>query len=230
MTNPTDVKPNDPAQATPPVPPKQPDPAAATPPADAKDAPKKDAKPETSAPLLATDDPAEGSAAPENYEFKAPEGETYDPTTLALYEVIARDLGLPQDKAQTTLDRVVPAIKDKLAAANADRLQQMADEVRAHPTLGGANLKATLADAKLVLDRLGNPRLRELLRDPVLGVGSDVGLVEFLASIRRRFMRGDDQLLREDRRNTQQSSDALSDADEIAARYPKMAARMSRSS
>ena len=163
MTTPTDVKPNDPAQATPPVPPKQPDPAVATPPADSKDAPKKDAKPETPAPLLATDDPAEGSAAPETYEFKAPDGKTYDPTTLALYEVIARDIGLPQDKAQATLDRVVPAIEEKLAAANSDRLQKMAEEVRAHPTLGGANLKAGRLAAALHVVVLKVGRVQRLV-------------------------------------------------------------------
>lgn len=220
MTTPTEVKPVTPP-ATPPEASKQ---TPAAPPPAAKEPPKTEAnKPEVK-PLLAADDPPPTqpkSEAPEVYKFVAPEGA--DPASLELYEVVARDMGLSQETAQKMLDRIAPAIAEKANAVAAARLERLAAEVKAHPQLGGANLDATLVDAKRALDQLGNPRLRELLRDPRVGAGSDVGLIEFLATIARRFLRTD-ELLREERRGTPPATGA--DDEDYAARYPKMTARM----
>jgi hypothetical protein len=220
MTTPTDVKPTS-APATPPAQPPQ----SATPPA----APAPSTPPPAAAPaappkpLLAVDDtPAQPpqSQAPESYKFTAPQGQNYDPVTLSAYEVIARDLGLSQDNAQKMLDRIAPAVQAKLDAAAVARLETQSQEVVTH---FGAGLDAALKDAKLTLQQLGNDQLRALMRDPRAGVGSSVGMVEFLAGIARRFLRSD-QLHTEDRRGTPPAAPAVDD--ELAERYPKMTARI----
>ena len=220
MTTPTDVKPVPPA--TPPVDSKQPPAAPATPAPAAKETP----APAAPAPLLAANDPppTPKNEAPEAYKFVAPEGT--DPVSLDLYGVVARDMGLSQDTAQKMLDRVAPAIAERIQAATAARLEKLAEEVKAHPTLGGANLDATLRDAKRAVDQLGNPRLRELLRNSQAGAGSDVGLIEFLATVARRFLRAD-ELHTEERRGTPAATGAVDE--DYAERYPKMAARQKAS-
>ncbi len=232
MTTPTTVTPS-PAPATPPVQSQQPaTPPQATPaPSTPPPAPAPAAAVEPKKPLLATEEPAapappKQEAAPESYQFVAPAGTNYDPVTTSAYEVIARDLGLSQESAQKMLDRIAPAIAGKLEAAADTRLDKLSDEIVAHPELGGANLKTTLLLAKSAVDQLGNPRLRALLGDRRTGVGSDLGMVEFLASIAKRFLRGD-QLLTEERNGTPSAS--VADAEDYAERYPKMAARQKAS-
>lgn len=223
MTTPTEVTP--PAPATPPTPTQQPPATPKAPPAAEASKPAEPPKPAApKAPMLAVDEPAAKpkSEAPESYKFVAPEGVNYDPVTVSAYEVIARDLGLSQDSAQKMLDRVAPTIANKLTEAVNARLDALHQEVSTHPELGGANLKQTLADAKLTLDKLGNTRLRELLRDPGSGVGSNIGVIEFLAGIARQFLR-DDRLLVE--ASPSGAPTAVVD-DDLAARYPKQAARM----
>lgn len=223
MTTPTDVKPT-PAPATPPAQPPQ----SATPPAAPAPSTPPPAAPATppaaaAKPLLAVDDPPAQppqSQAPESYKFTAPQGQNYDDVTLSAYEVIARDLGLSQDNAQKMLDRIAPAIAAKLDAAATARLEAQSQEVVTH---FGAGLESALKDAKLALQQLGNDHLRALMRDPRAGVGSSVGMVEFLAGIARRFLRSD-QLHTEDRRGTPPAAPAVDD--ELAERYPKMTARI----
>lgn len=224
MTTPTEVKPSTPP-ATPPAatPPATPPAAKDQPPAPAS----KPASTPAPAPVLAAaavePPPAPKSEAPEKYEFTLPENVNIDPGVVALYETVARDVGLSQEAAQKTLERVLPQIAQSIDAAAVKRLETLSQEVAAHPKLGGANLDQTLANAKLALERLGNPRLRALIRDPRLGVGSDVGLVEFLDEIARRFLRGDD-LLREERRGSPPAT--VADDEDYSARYPKMTARL----
>ena len=61
-----------------------------------------------------TETPSEPKGAPEAYEFKSPEGlpegTEIDTQVLDSYSEVARELDLPQDKAQMMLDKVMPTL------------------------------------------------------------------------------------------------------------------------
>lgn len=63
--------------------------------------------------------PDEPKGAPEQYaEFKAPEGVTFDTGVIGEFSKAAKELDLPQDKAQQLLDRMGPV----MVARSAERL------------------------------------------------------------------------------------------------------------
>lgn len=83
--------------------------------------PKKDAGPshEDLVKMLdAKDEPGEPAepAEPIKYEWKAPEGVTYEPGLIEVFEAAAQELQLPQDKAQAVLDKVHEAIAKQQVA------------------------------------------------------------------------------------------------------------------
>ena len=128
MTAVASAQPSSPASSTPPVaeapktaPVAAPSPAA---PAEAK-APeaKKDAGPSHDELVKMLDTKDEGEAAPAEpiaYEWKAPEGVTYDQGLLDVFEVAAQELQLPQDKAQALLDKV----HETVAKQQVERFQE----------------------------------------------------------------------------------------------------------
>lgn len=107
--------------------------------------------------------------APEKYEFTPAEGSEFDPKVIEQFSEVARELDLPQDKAQQLLDKMAPAI----ASRQAEQLQvaqtQWANEARADQEFGGDKLNENLATAKKALDAFGTPELRTLLNDSGLG-------------------------------------------------------------
>lgn len=129
----------------------------------------------TAAPGAKTDDkaddkskPAEG--APEEYEFKAPDGGSeFDPQVLGAFSEVAKELNLPQDKAQQILDKVAPVIQarqtEQLQAAQTEWVQQS----QADKEFGGEMLQENLAVAKKALDAFGSPELHKLLNESGLG-------------------------------------------------------------
>ena len=49
--------------------------------------------------------------APESYDFKAPEGVSFDEGVIGAFSEVAKDLNLPQDAAQKVLDKMAPVIQ-----------------------------------------------------------------------------------------------------------------------
>jgi hypothetical protein len=111
--------------------------------------------------------PATPPAAPDKYEFKAPQGVTLDADTITAYSEVAKELGLPQDAAQKVIDKLAP----KLAAQNARALSQAiqststewAKATQTDPEIGGEKFGENLAVAKRGLERFASPELRSLL-------------------------------------------------------------------
>ena len=108
-------------------------------------------------------------AAPEKYEFKAPDGQQFDPEVLKAYEGVARELGLSQEGAQKVLDAVAPKLQEQQQAIIDKAQAQWAESSKADKEFGGEKLKANLAVAKKALDKFGTPELRKLLDDSGLG-------------------------------------------------------------
>jgi hypothetical protein len=107
------------------------------------------------------------STAPDKYEFKAPQGITFDADTLGAFSEVAKELGLSQDAAQKVLDKMGP----KLAAQSSTELnatmQKVTTEwttaVKSDQEYGGEKLTENLAVAKRAVERYASPQLRALL-------------------------------------------------------------------
>lgn len=113
--------------------------------------------------------PAEKVGAPEKYEFKAPEGQSFDDAVIAQFSEVAKELDLPQDAAQKILDKVGPTILARQTEAIEAAKTQWADTTKADKEIGGEKLDENLAAAKKALDKFGTPELRALLNQSGLG-------------------------------------------------------------
>lgn len=117
--------------------------------------------------------PEAPAGAPEKYEFKAPEGVTLDSELMGKFEGIARELNLPQDKAQTVVDKLAPEVAKTMLAQQAQLVQQArtewAETARADKEFGGDQLPANLAMAHKAMTTFGTPELRTLLDESGLG-------------------------------------------------------------
>lgn len=132
------------------------------------------AKPaETPATATTKTETAAASAAPEKYEFRAPEGTEYDPEILEAFTGAARKSGLTQDAAQKLIEEMAPA----LAARQADQIQAIHEEWKqasaTDKEFGGEKLAENLGVAKKALDTFF-PELRATLDETGLGNHPDL--------------------------------------------------------
>lgn len=107
--------------------------------------------------------------APENYEFKAPEGVTFDDTVIGAFSEIARELDLPQDKAQKVLDKMAPVMAERQAEQIQIARTEWANAAKSDKEFGGEKLAENLGTAKKALDAFATPELRTLLEESGLG-------------------------------------------------------------
>jgi hypothetical protein len=107
--------------------------------------------------------------APEKYEFKAPEGQTYDPNLMGAFEAAAKDANMPQDAAQKLLDSMAPKIAERQTEQVLAIRREWFEASKADKDFGGDKLEANLATAKKALDTFGSPELNKLLVSTGLG-------------------------------------------------------------
>ena len=119
--------------------------------------------------------------APESYEFKAPEGVTFDDAVIGAFSEVAKELNLPQEQAQKVLDKMAPVMAqrqtEQLTAANA----QWVESVKTDKEYGGDALNENLAVAKKAFDEFSTPELRTLLNQTGLGNHPEVVRVFYRA-------------------------------------------------
>lgn len=129
----------------------------------------------TADPAAQTDAPAEQTTeakpegAPETYEFKAPDGHHFDDAVIAQFSEVAKELNLPQDKAQLVLDKMAPALAERQAAAMETVSKEWAEASRADKEFGGDKFDESLATARQGLEKFATPELQKLLTDTSLG-------------------------------------------------------------
>ena len=122
---------------------------------------------------------AKAAGAPEKYEpFVAPEGTAIDATVLTQFEEAARELNLPQDKAQQLIDKMAPAMAQQQAAQMAQLSQDWQAAATADKEYGGDKLAENLAYATKAVDTFASPELKTMLRDT--GLGNHPELVRFM--------------------------------------------------
>lgn len=112
---------------------------------------------------------AKPAGAPESYEFQAPEGVQFDDAVIGAFAEVAKELDLPQDRAQIVLDRMAPLLQsrqvERIEAARAEwKASSEADK-----EFGGEQLAENLGTAKKALDVFATPELRGLLNESGLG-------------------------------------------------------------
>lgn len=112
---------------------------------------------------------ADKAGAPEQYEFKAPEGQKFDDLVIAEFTEVARELDLPQDAAQKILDKVAPVIQARQTEQINAARTAWGEATRTDKEFGGDKLNENLAVAKKALDKFGSPELRVLLNESGLG-------------------------------------------------------------
>lgn len=119
-------------------------------------------------------------AAPEKYEFTPPEGQELDANALAVFEPIAKELGLSQEQAQKLVD-IYPQIQQQQAEAWSKQVSDWGEQVKSDKEIGGDKFNASVGAAQRALDQFGNPELREYLN--ASGLGNHPALVRFCAKV-----------------------------------------------
>lgn len=115
------------------------------------------------------DETGKAQGAPEKYEFVAPEGQEFDAEFIKSYEATARELDLPQDKAQKIIDKISPVLQERqIAQLNAIR-EEWAESSRTDKEFGGEKIEENMAIAKKALDQFGTPELKDLMNKSGLG-------------------------------------------------------------
>ena len=122
---------------------------------------------------------AKAAGAPEKYEpFQAPDGVTLDATVMTQFEEAARELNLPQDKAQQFITKMAPVMAQQQAA----QLEQLRTDWAAQSTgdkeFGGDKLPENLGYARKALDTFATPELKTILNET--GLGNHPELVRFM--------------------------------------------------
>lgn len=111
--------------------------------------------------------------APEAYEeFTAPEGVELDAEVLDEFKGLAKDLNLPQDKAQQVIDlgsKMMLKFAEQQQSVVAEARTVWANEAKADKELGGEKFNENLAVAKEALKAFGTPELTQLLNESGLG-------------------------------------------------------------
>ena len=109
------------------------------------------------------------AGAPEVYEFKAAEGQTFDPEFVKSYSEVARELNLTQEAAQTMIDKVGPVLAQQQAAQIAQVRNEWAEASKVDAEFGGAKFNENLAIAKQSIDKFATPEFKKMLDDTGLG-------------------------------------------------------------
>lgn len=110
--------------------------------------------------------------APEKYELKAPEGVELDPAVAQEFEGYARELGLPQDKAQKGFElgaKIAQSVIAKQTADLAALRKGWQEAVKSDKEFGGPKLQESLGHAEKSKQAFLTPELRDVLDKSGLG-------------------------------------------------------------
>lgn len=128
-----------------------------------------------------TEADAKPAGAPEAYEdFTLPEGMEMDADVLGEFKGLAKELNIPQDKAQKLIDfqtQLATKQAEQYQAAVTKQSQDWAAAIKNDPDVGGENYDKSVASAIKVIQSFGDPALTELLNQS--GLGNNPALFKF---------------------------------------------------
>ncbi|UPY96257.1 peptidase [Pectobacterium sp. 21LCBS03] len=123
--------------------------------------------------------------APEKYEFTAAEGQTLDADALAVFEPLAKELGLSQENAQKVVDayasKILPQIQQQQLANWQKTVEGWAETVKADKEIGGDKLTANIGKAQQAMMQFGGDELKQALEET--GLGNHPALVKAFVKI-----------------------------------------------
>lgn len=136
---------------------------------------------------------AKNSHAPEEYaDFKMPKDMPVDEALLNDFKPLAKELDLPQDKAQKLIDlyasKVAPLMVQRQTEAWQGQLETWKAECQADKEIGGDKFDTAVLDAKRVINTIGTPELRKVFDD--YGLGNNPELVRVFARM-AKYMKED---------------------------------------
>ena len=121
------------------------------------------------------------TSAPEAYEdFTLPEGMEMDADVLGEFKNLAKELNIPQAKAQQLIDfqtQLATKQAEQYQAAVTKQSQDWAAAIKNDPDVGGENYDKSVASAVKVIEAFGDPSLKELLNNS--GLGNHPALFKF---------------------------------------------------
>lgn len=121
------------------------------------------------------------TSAPEAYEdFTLPEGMEMDADVLGEFKSLAKELNIPQAKAQQLIDfqtQLATKQAEQYQAAVTKQSQEWAAAIKNDPEIGGENYDKSVASAIKVIQSFGDPALTELLNTS--GLGNHPALFKF---------------------------------------------------
>lgn len=121
------------------------------------------------------------TSAPEAYEdFTLPEGMEMDADVLGEFKNLAKELNIPQAKAQQLIDfqtQLATKQAEEYQAAVTKQSQEWAASIKNDPEIGGENYDKSVASAIKVIQSFGDPALTELLN--TTGLGNHPSLFKF---------------------------------------------------
>lgn len=136
------------------------------------------------------EDEAEASdvpAAPEQveYNFEGVTSESGEITEadIATIKSLSEELNLTNDQARDLLAKSGKYINDNLKAKKDSMVVNWINEIKADPSLGGANFKATQSNLRRAIKRYGGDGALQILNDT--GLGAHPAIVRMLNAIGR---------------------------------------------
>lgn len=125
------------------------------------------------------------AGAPEQYEFKVPEGMVLDDGAVAAFEPEFRALGLSNEKAQGLVnifaEKVVPVWLAKQAEAQAQQIEGWRSSAQSDAEIGGTGFDGNVKAAVTAIDRFGTPELKQAL--DATGMGDHPELIRFCVRV-----------------------------------------------
>jgi hypothetical protein len=152
---------------------------------------------------------AKPEGAPGTYEFKAPEGQQYDPAILDSFAAAAKQANLTQDAAQKLLESMAPAVAERQKAQVEAVQNGWLEAARTDKEFGGDKLPENLAVAKTAFDRFASPELKTLLN--TTGLGNHPEMIRLMVKVGKAI--GEDSFV--------SGGNATSKTDVTALLYPK---------
>lgn len=150
------------------------------------------------------------NAAPEKYEFQAPEGVSFDTELLGEFEGVAKELKLSQADAQKVTN-IGAKLAQKFEAQQAATLTKLTAEwvetASNDQEYGGEKLQENLVVARKAMDAFGSEELRTLMEKT--GLGNNPEVIRFMFRAGKAI--SEDRLVMGGASNTSSSQKTTSD-------------------
>jgi len=142
-----------------------------------------EAAPEAREAEAAADEDREAAGAPEQYgEFAIPEGDEVVAQALEAFKPIAKELDLPQDKAQLLFDRLLTQVHPLVEARRLEAWNGIvtgwAEAARTDGEIGGERFARNVEVAQRALNTFGTPELTATLNR--FGLGNHPELIRLM--------------------------------------------------